>query len=178
MAWFKVDDKLFSHPKWLACSAPARALWVTAGSWAGAQEDCGKVPRHALSLLGGRARDAAELEAVRLWEPEGDGWVFHDWAEFQPTPEEIAEKRAKAAERQRRARDKARASQRDKQRTNGSVTDPPTRPAPATPQTPLDSRPSVPPVEQVLAEIRVDPSEVAPMPPDLRQRLNGHREPV
>ena len=33
MAWFRVDDHLYSHPKWLALPKGSRALWVTAGSW-------------------------------------------------------------------------------------------------------------------------------------------------
>lgn len=130
MSWFKVDDRLFCHPKWLACSPHARALWVTAGSWAGAQEDRGRVPRHALSILGGRPRDAAELERNGLWDPTDDGWVFHDWAEFQPSPEQIKAKRDAAAERQRRARASRRDSECDEDVSDEDVTDPPSRPVP------------------------------------------------
>lgn len=33
MAWFKVDDKLHSHPKLYRASLRAMGLWVLAGSW-------------------------------------------------------------------------------------------------------------------------------------------------
>lgn len=119
MTWFKVDDGLHSHPKWLAASPHARALWVSAGSWAAAHLTDGHVPRHALPLLGGRLKDATELVRLGLWESVGDGWAFHDWATFQPSAESVEADRAAARERQRRARDKSRESRRDKHRDSG-----------------------------------------------------------
>lgn len=116
MTWFKVDDALHSHPKWLAASPAARALWASAGSWCASHLTDGNVPRHALPLLGGRPKDADELVQIGLWETAGDGWVFHDWAEFQPSAESVGAERAAARERQRRARDKARESRRDARR--------------------------------------------------------------
>ena len=132
ITWFKVDDGLFANPKWGACSPHARALWVTAGSWAGKQEDSGKVPRHMLAFLGGRPRDAAELVKNGLWEIDPEGWRFHDWFDFQPSPEQIEAKRAAAAERQRKWRDKQRESRRDEHETDGVGHAPPdpTRPDP------------------------------------------------
>src|SRR4051812_39798971 len=67
MTWFKVDDGLWGHPKWLATPAPARGLWVTAGSWSAANLTDGRIPRHVLPSLGGRPRDAATLVTVGLW---------------------------------------------------------------------------------------------------------------
>lgn len=84
MGWFKVDDKLHSHPKWLALPIRARALWVTAGSWAADQGTDGLVPRHVLPRLDGRPADAAQLVAAGMWEPCPDGWIFHDWDLYQP----------------------------------------------------------------------------------------------
>lgn len=147
MVWFRVDDKLWGNQKWLAVSPAARALWVTAGSWCGDQLTDGYVPRHVLSTLAGRPRDAAELVAAGLWKPEENGWRFHDWLDWNRSREAVLAEREAAAERQRRAREKA-ASQRESQQshavtdtviapvTNGvshthshaSVTVPPTRP--------------------------------------------------
>lgn len=84
MAWFKVDDKLWGHPKWLATPVRARGLWVTAGSWAASQETDGRVPRHVLGTLGGRVVDADALVVTGLWIRDRQGWRFHDWAMFQP----------------------------------------------------------------------------------------------
>jgi hypothetical protein len=132
VTWFKVDDGLFANPKWVACSVAARALWVTAGSWAGKQEDSGRVPRHIVAFLGGRPRDAAELVANGLWELDEEGWRFHDWFEYQPTPEQIEAKRAAAAERQRKWRERQRESQRYEPVSDGVGHAPPdpTRPDP------------------------------------------------
>jgi hypothetical protein len=137
MPWFKMDDRLHSHPKWLTCSMGARGLWATAGSWCAGNSHDGVVPRMALRLLGGTRRQVAELVDAGLWEPHPDGWAFHDWAHYQPTTEQVEADRAAARERQRRARDKA-ASRRDNGVTHGahhgvthgSVTVPPTRPDP------------------------------------------------
>lgn len=84
MAWFKVDDKLWGHPKWLATPMRARGLWVTAGSWAAANETDGAIPTHALAVLGGRTADATALVTAGLWSATSSGWIFHDWSMFQP----------------------------------------------------------------------------------------------
>lgn len=134
MPWFKVDDGLYSHPKWLAASLPARGLWATAGAWCAAQITDGAVPRHVLPMLGAPAEVAEELVEVGLWEHGADGWQFHDWFDFQPSAERVRADRASARDRQRRARDKA-ASRRDNSVSHASVTAgvtvPPTRPDPA-----------------------------------------------
>jgi hypothetical protein len=137
MPWFKIDDSLWGHPKWLNASPAARALWVTAGSWCMAQVQDGKVPSIVLPMLGGKPKNAAELVAVGLWEELPDGWLFHDWHDYQPSREQIETDRHAARERQRRARDKAkshRESRRDTTVTHDDetalVTVPPTRPDP------------------------------------------------
>lgn len=143
MPWFKVDDQLYSHPKWLATSPAARALWVSAGSWCAAHLTDGQVPRHVLSILGGRPRDAADLVRAGLWVTADDGWAFHGWLEMQPSAEQVEGERAAARDRQRRARERARESRRDATGTHGEVhpgvTVPPTRPdLGTTPQPPAE----------------------------------------
>lgn len=102
MAWFKVDDKLWSHPKWLQTPPAARGLWITAGSWCAQHEQDGHIPANALRLLGHTRREANALVNAGLWHESDGGWVFHDWAEFQPTAAELREKRAVRAEAGRR----------------------------------------------------------------------------
>ena len=97
--WFKVDDKLWGHPKWLAATPNARALWISAGSWSAAHDQDGLVPKHVLPVLGGRAKDAEQLVAVGLWEKCENGWRFHNWLEYQPTAEQtrtVRERRREA----------------------------------------------------------------------------------
>lgn len=51
MAWFKVDDKLHSHPKRYRASLRAMGLWVLAGSWCSDQLTDGVIPRDLLAAL-------------------------------------------------------------------------------------------------------------------------------
>jgi len=96
--WFKVDDSLYSHPKWVAASPAAKALWVTAGSWCASQLTDGHVPRHVLPIVGGKPRAAQELVDLGLWEMNGNGWVFHDWLELQPSRADVEAARAEKAD--------------------------------------------------------------------------------
>lgn len=136
MTWFKVDDQLWGHPKWLACSPPARALWITAGSWCAAQLTDGLVPRHVLPVLVGRPRDAAELVENRLWTVVPEGWRFHDWSDFQPSKAQVEKERADARERMKNLRQGRKGSDDVRANTDGTsedVLDPrpdPSRPGP------------------------------------------------
>ena len=89
MPWFKVDDSLYSHPKWVGASPAAKALWVTAGSWCASQRTDGHVPKHVLPVVGGKPKAAQELVDIGLWSLNGNGWVFHDWLEYQPAKADI-----------------------------------------------------------------------------------------
>lgn len=93
MAWFKVDDKLHSSPKWRGATKGARALWSTAGSWCSDQLTDGNIPKAMLRALDGTPADAASLVSVGLWETTTDGWCFHDWSEYQPDAASVRAKR-------------------------------------------------------------------------------------
>jgi hypothetical protein len=103
--WFKVDDAFAMSPKRTRCSSSAIGVWVVAGSWAAQQMTDGCVPEHMLAFLGGTPQDAAELVEAGLWEPTDGGWIFHDWADYQPSREQITAGRAAARERMRRVRE-------------------------------------------------------------------------
>ena len=57
-------------------------------------------------MFGARARDAADLVRAGLWDEDsaGDGWRFHDWLDYQPSSEEVEEKRRKERDKKRRQR--------------------------------------------------------------------------
>lgn len=141
MPWFKVDDQLYSHPKWLATPLPARGLWASAGSWCAAQVTDGLVPTAVLVVLGGRRKDALDLVASGLWDADPAGWRFHDWDKFQPSAEQVNAERDAARQRQKRAREKARLARQESQDGHAvthapvtpGVTVPPTRPDPTRP---------------------------------------------
>lgn len=108
MAWFKVDDKFHSHPKVIGLPLRALGLWVKAGAWCSDQLTDGKVPRAALTVLGGSPSDAGQLVNVGLWVVDGNGWRFHDWLDMQPSRADVEAGRAAEREKKQRWREKAR----------------------------------------------------------------------
>ena len=170
VTWWKVDDALHSHPKWLATPPRARALWVTAGSWCASHLTDGFVPTKAIATFDARQADARALVKSGLWEVVDGGYRFHGFAKYQPTKEEVEAVRAAARERARAAR----ATQ-----VRANVADPsrhPTRPDPTytrkSSSSPKESppRPAYPDASAWLEEHRsITPS---PPPPDLRKRPN------
>ncbi|AOT24579.1 hypothetical protein E6_50 [Propionibacterium phage E6] len=102
MAWFKVDDQFWSHPKVIRCSDKAIALWVRAGSWSSQQLTNGEVPVEALAMFKANRQTAEELVGTGLWKRNGTGFQFHDWSTYQPAGSEVEELRIKRAEAGRR----------------------------------------------------------------------------
>lgn len=117
MSWFKIDDGFFDHPKIEALLAGpyaenAIALWVLAGAWCARQLTDGFVPASRITRFGVRfaQRSAQELVRVGLWLERSDGWLFSDWADYQPTRDAVLEDRARKAENQRKHRKKKKLS--------------------------------------------------------------------
>lgn len=113
MTWVKLDDRLHRHRKARLAGLEAMGLWTLAASWAGEELTDGFVPR---SVLFSWAREnalelAGRLEEVGLWEPTvhlgEEGWLFHDWHEYNPTREEVEARREveRAKKRRQRAAD-------------------------------------------------------------------------
>ena len=169
MSWFKVDDKLWGHPKWLATPIRARGLWVTAGSWCADQEMDGSVPRHVLPILGATARDASALVAAGLWMASDTGWHFHGWAEFQPTRAQKDSEREEARERMRllRARkaDKRDGGVRPNIDEQGAMFGDGSENVHSTPSRPVPTRPETSPNGDVVSPRR---SPEKPLPDDWR----------
>lgn len=144
MVWFKVDDGFWAHPKVLELSDEAVALWVRAGSYCAAQLTDGKVSLKALRMLLAPHDAQVELVNAGLWDFDEPGrcYWFHDWAEYQPTREEVLKERAAATERKRLSRERSRKksqaeSHRDAYGTDavipGDAAPSPTRPDPTRP---------------------------------------------
>lgn len=148
MAWFKVDDKLHSHKKTARAGVAAMGLWLLAGSWSMDHLTDGFIPDYIAPRLDPNAEESASL-LVRagLWHPaerDGDkGWQFHDWAEHQPTRNEVESKREYERERKRKQRrgpsgqfeESPQVSRRDSAGTSSAV------PSGVTPSRPVPSRP-------------------------------------
>ena len=116
MSWFKIDDQLHGHPKARRAGLDAMGLWVVAGSYSAAYKLDGHIDREWVASWPKGANRAAQLVKAGLWHTTGhrcgdcpqpddpDGWVFHDWADQNPTSEEIEKKRDHDRERQRKRR--------------------------------------------------------------------------
>jgi hypothetical protein len=112
--WYKVDDTFHSHPKSRRSGLEAVGLWTVSGSHCMAYKADGFVPEWFVRSWPKGKRLADVLVREGLWKPEvkdGEpGWQFHDWADYQPTSEEIEADRVYARDRQRRRRAKLRAA--------------------------------------------------------------------
>lgn len=104
MVWFKIDDGFWSHPKVLELSDAAVALWTRAGSYCAGHLTDGEVKRSTLRVLGADHDAAVELVMAGLWDETPAGWTFHDWAEYQPTREQVLAQRAGDNRRQELSR--------------------------------------------------------------------------
>jgi len=105
MPWFRVDDRLHSHPKAKAAGLEAMGLWVMLGSYCAAYPNLrGRVDT--ATVLGhfgafSRPRSAMKrittaLVSVGLLHEVPGGFCLHDWEDWQPSPESIdAERRQK-----------------------------------------------------------------------------------
>lgn len=135
VTWFKVDDKMGSHPKVLTIPRKQRpqvmGLWLLGGIWCAGQLTNGALPRYMLAELGGSPLLAETLVLVGLWEKTEDGYQYHDWADYQPTREQVENDRAAARERMSKLRNGSRVVRPNQQRTSEDVRDP--RPDPARP---------------------------------------------
>lgn len=104
MPWFNVDDKFWSHPKFLSVGFAARGLWVSAGSWCAQNLSDGWLPEQVLPMIamGGDVADlVAELEKAALWIRGVGGWQFKDWTDWNKPREWHVEQRERHRRRQR-----------------------------------------------------------------------------
>ena len=118
MSWFKVDDGLHSHPKAVRSGNAALGLWVRGGSWSSQHLTEGFIPEEIVRLYG-TPPNAAALVQSGLWAKVPGGYQMHDYLDRNPTRDQVQMQRDAAAERQRAARDRAKASRRDSRVTHG-----------------------------------------------------------
>lgn len=102
MAWAKLDDSFFRHRKARAAGKDGRALFVASLCWCGAQLSNGHIGTADLQLLAAEAEvrgtaTARRLVDAGLWEEVDDGWVVHDYLDWNlPAEAELEKRRARA----------------------------------------------------------------------------------
>lgn len=91
MSWAKLDDGFFDNPKVMELSWGARGVWVTSLSWCARKLTDGRISTKATRLLEFPQEFIRELVATGLWEPanDGNGWVLHDYLEYNMTREKV-----------------------------------------------------------------------------------------
>jgi hypothetical protein len=143
MTWFPIDDAFSDHPKVKRIPRRQRisavGLWTLAGTWCSKHLTDGHFPGYMVDDLGATAKDAAALVVVRLWHgqdhdcpscpqpTEPDGWVFHQWTDWQDSRDKVLAKREAARERMRKNRNKADGSpdvRANSEGTSGEVREP------------------------------------------------------
>jgi hypothetical protein len=125
MPWVKLDDRFPSHRKVALLSDRAFRLHVSAICWSSENLTDGRIAERELPLLAkvrGIKATAQQLEDAGLWDRTEDGWVIHDYLDFNPSRAQVQAERKKNAERQEKFR----------QRRNGKPVPPDGSDAPGT----------------------------------------------
>jgi len=112
MTWFKIDDSFYRSAKVRKLGnkrVSAVGLWTLCGGWSADNLADGFVPWEVITDWDPRRLLARELIRVGLWvETERDGEAgcqFHDWTDWQPTRDQVIQRRKSDAERRARWRD-------------------------------------------------------------------------
>lgn len=134
MTWFKTDDGMWRHRKVrrlgrqkvsVTAQVGCMGLWQLAGNWAADNETDGFVPAEQVEQWDPRLQLAERLVDAKLWHPTEDdgepGYRFHDWHDYQPTAEEVQDKRTKRQEAGRRGGIKSGQTRRSKTEANASA---------------------------------------------------------
>lgn len=107
MRWVRVDVDALDHPKFLALDPEAVVLWLYGLGYCARQLTDGHIPAAILRRLGALQdpdRAAAQLMEAGLWDATDDGYVVHDYLDYQPSRERVLNDRERARERQKRRR--------------------------------------------------------------------------
>jgi hypothetical protein len=104
MAWFKLDDGFFHHPKVVQAGRDARDLWLAAGCYCAKELTDGVVPAACLPLLAAEAQVsgpgklAARLVVAGLFEERDGGYAIHDYLAYNPSRATVLAERARVNE--------------------------------------------------------------------------------
>ena len=93
MPWGKVDDNFYDHPKLDRLPAKDRLACIglhwLAVSWCNRYLTDGEVPEDRVVRLGGSTRLATDLVTAGLWERTGDGYLVHDYLDYNQSRDQI-----------------------------------------------------------------------------------------
>ena len=100
MAWVKLDDSFWTHPKLERLSDKAHRLYMRSLGYCAQHLTDGVLDATALRTLGATRRMCDELVAGGCWDvvPDG-GYTVHDYLAFNPSRAHVMERRRKDAEK-------------------------------------------------------------------------------
>jgi hypothetical protein len=112
MTWFKIDDSFWRSKKVRKLGEKDRlgavGLWTLSGDWSADNLTDGFVPWEVIDGWDPDRRLAERLIAVGFWveiEKDGEtGVEFHDWEDWQPTRDQVIQRRKADADRRARWR--------------------------------------------------------------------------
>lgn len=87
--WLKIDDVFTEHPKVLSLSDAAFRVHVRALCYCVRLKTDGVVAKAALRSLRGTPRLAGQLVVAGCWELHDEGWLVHDFLEYNPSREQL-----------------------------------------------------------------------------------------
>lgn len=170
MAWVKVDDQFFRHPKVMSAGRDARDLYLVGLCYCAQGLTDGFIPSQALRVLAAEAEidtgpaSAAKLVDVGLWEPTEGGYAIHDYHEYQPSKERVLATREARAEAGSRG-GKQKASNLLEQTASKPLANPKQKSAPYPSRTPSPSQTQEEP-EESTPPIPPTPIRADVAPPD------------
>ncbi len=102
MPWLKIDDVFTEHPKVLSLSDAAFRVHVHALCYCVRLKTDGVVTQAALRSLRGTPSLAKQLVDASCWELHDEGWLVHDFLEYNPSREQLEAERERKQEAGRR----------------------------------------------------------------------------
>ena len=100
LPWVRLDTQFAANPKILYLIEDNKwrsiVVWAAGLAYAGAHGTDGFIPKTALPTFHGSPKDAKNLVEVGLWDDALGGWEVHDWADFQPSTDEMVRRRKRA----------------------------------------------------------------------------------
>ena len=122
MSWFRIDDRSAFGPKILAAGNAAFGAWVRMGAHTSAQEHNGHLTEFEARSIA-TVQEIKRLVVVGLLDEVDDGYMIHDFLDYNPSAEEVQAMRAERAEAGRRGAAKTNAKRWPKQSANTSASD-------------------------------------------------------
>lgn len=102
MAWVRIDDQFFLHPKVAKAGKDAALLYLGSLTYAAGQLTDGRIEAAAVRLISAmvdvQAKHAKRLVEVGLWEECEGGYMIHDYHEYNPSRDKVLATREARAE--------------------------------------------------------------------------------